>query len=237
MILCHPPDLEQPQGIERLWGQALDDAEVGADTSLLVLVAAERSQGAKYAMYLAAGRSLDAGVSDEFDIVLNGDEHVGLERVILWVNDVPAAGICAAILRHELEHACQCRTDPKALEVMNLAEEVVAHAKEGSGVIYNKIPSEVRANASGARFSRNLFGDEAIDALVEEFPEFGALLAESWSAALPVEGVVEAILKFIASLPDLCQRHGFVEVALGEELAARFRSLVELEESASADGA
>ena len=34
-------------------------------------------------------------------------------------------------------------------------------------------------------------------------------------------------VEFIATLPDLCRRHGYVEFALGPDLAARFRSLVE----------
>ncbi len=202
VILCNPRDLELPLDIGVFWMRALDDAEIDPDTSLLVLVAGERSQEGKYATYLDAGRSVDAGVSDDLDVVLNGETYVALQRVVLWVDNLPAAGVSAAILRHELEHARQCLADPKALDVMNLAGEVVAYALEQSGVLYNRIPSEVSANAAGARFARNLFGDEAIDALLEDLPEFRALLAESWSAVPPDDGIVDAILEFIALFPE-----------------------------------
>lgn len=87
-----------------------------------------------------------------------------LDRIV--VVDLPAARAGLGLLRHEIEHAVQCHEAFGAFQFIGIVECAVALAiqaalpptLDGSGAIYNSMPSELDANRESAALTRDEYG-------------------------------------------------------------------------------
>jgi len=207
----HPQQQALPAEIEEVWLATLADAEVDPDDALLYLVDGENGSTGHAARYLYQHRELHPeGEPEEIHQLLtemNNDDCIDAHRVVVF-KDRTIEGI-AALIRHELEHGRQYNAfGQKLVELGGLAEHVICERVAGlvgGGFLYQTIPLEMDANAAAAAFVRQRFGPERIDALLAAGDKDGAAF-RSLVGPPPLETLPERMIRFVATMPDLCQR-------------------------------
>jgi hypothetical protein len=145
---------------------------------------------------------------------MNDEECIDAYRIVVFT-DRTIEGIAAAI-RHELEHSMQREAHgQRLLELHGIAEAVICErvgGLPGGGFLYQVIPDEMDANAAAAVFVRTQFGAERIDELLRGGDTDGAAL-QSLVAPAPLGTLPERMVRFLATVPDLCakwaERQGF----------------------------
>lgn len=207
----HPRQQALPGEIEAIWLAALADADIDADDALLYLVEGEKGSNGYAARYLYRHRAVDP--EDEADEIrllideMNTRACIGAHRVVVFTDRRPEG--LAALIRHELEHGRQYeRFGQELMELYGLAEEVLAErvgGLPGGGFLYQVIPVELDANAAASQFSRSLFGPERIDALLRATDKDGAAF-RSLVGPPDLDTLPERMVRFFATMPDLCQR-------------------------------
>jgi hypothetical protein len=97
--------------------------------------------------------------------------------IAIWRAEHPIQ-VCVALLRHELEHACQIEVHGEGLlDLYDLTMQVLNESTEPkAGQFYHAVPMERDANEAASGYAREVFGDEVIDALVVGEPESAPML-------------------------------------------------------------
>jgi hypothetical protein len=207
----HPRQRELTPEIEEVWLASLADAEVDPDEALLYVLDGVKGSDGYGARYLY--RHLEIHPEEEAVEIqplldeMNADDCIDAYRVAIY-RERTLEGI-AALIRHELEHARQRDVHGQALmELGGMAEQVIAErvgGLAGGGFLYQVIPLEMDANAASSVFVRERFGAERIDELLrggdKDASAFRSLVGPPSIETLP-----ERMLRFFATVPDLCER-------------------------------
>jgi hypothetical protein len=144
---------------------------------------------------------LDQVLLDELNSTSSGCVYA--HRVLLWT-DRRLEG-SAALIRHELEHACQIEARPEVQQLHELAKDVIRLDRDNSGRLYQQVPSEADANAAAGAWVRSHFGSGRIDWLIEEGdPDAGAL--RSKEPPLDPTHLPERMVEFFVSNAEHCRR-------------------------------
>lgn len=191
-----------------LWALALDDAAIAHDLAVLFVFSGASLTGKLAASWVPGTTIDDPEEVEEFGYLVEDANSVvrDLHRVAIWPEGQPEE-VTAGLLRHELEHSRQfAKHGAVARDVFIDAIDALrqqAGDVEHAGVLYQHIPMERDANAAASRFARNIFGDDAVDALGDDER---ALLARRTDSADP-DTVVARMADFVNSGgPDLARR-------------------------------
>ncbi len=96
----------------------------------------------------------------------NSPEIRALHRVAIWPDERPHE-VCAALLRHELEHSRQYEVHGRIVRDLfwKALDMLTKHTGgvDGSGVLYQLIPMELDADAAASGFTRRVYGHAAVD--------------------------------------------------------------------------
>lgn len=130
--------------------------------------------------------------------------------VAIWRAEHPIQ-VCVALLRHELEHACQVDAHGEGLlDLYDLTMQVLNESTEPkAGQFYHAVPMERDANEAASCYARGVFGDEVIDALVVGEPESAPMLRR-YPEEAAVDSLPDRMIDFLAT-------HG----SAGDRYAAR----------------
>jgi hypothetical protein len=207
----HPRQRELPQDIEEVWLAALADAEMEPNDALLYVLDGEQGSNGYGARYLHRDLHIyPEGEAEEIHPLLdemNDETCIDGYRVVVF-RDRTLEGM-AALIRHELEHARQRDAHGQRLmELYNVAENVIAErvgGLAGGGFLYQVIPIEMDANAAAAVLARECFGAERIDELLRAGDKDAAAF-RSLVGPAPIETLPERMIRFFATIPDLCDR-------------------------------
>jgi hypothetical protein len=214
----HPRQRPLEPEIEEVWLAALADAGIDADEALLYPLEGRQSESGYGARYLA--RHLELRSEDDWPELeplleeMNADECIDAYRIVVFTERTIEG--TAAALRHELEHSLQREAHgQQLLELHGVAEAVISErvgGLPGGGFLYQVIPDEMDANAAAARFVRAHFGADRIDELLGTGDSDGAAF-RSLVGPAPRETLPERMIRFLATVPDLCvkwaERQGF----------------------------
>lgn len=187
-----------------LWHLALDDAGVDAGDAILIPIDCAEVEGNGYTgkTWLRGSRINDPAdllaLAAAFDLA-NSTEQRHLARVAVCTNR-SSAGLLAA-MRHELEHSLQLsEIGGRLQELHGEAFDVLvqtAGGLPGSNELYNRIPMEADANGAGSRLARRVFGNSAVDRVVERADADIALLSRQ-PPPQPIETLPARMVQFIA---------------------------------------
>lgn len=193
------------------WNAALADAELDqAAVALWAFDSASSSRGVN-AVYYAPGVMVDdtgddpclGSVRGALDLPANRNRH----RVCLWTG-VPRP-LVSARMRHELEHARQCRKHGSALWwlaelVGDVLAEVVGDAP-GGAALYNATPIEIDASAAASRYVAQRYGDAVTRDLLDS--KHAATDGPNLRPQLdpgPIETLPTRTLAFLWAFPEAC---------------------------------
>jgi hypothetical protein len=208
----HPRQRKLPPEIEELWLEALADADLNPDDALLYLLDGEKSSHGNAGRYLHRHLRIDPeNEAPEIGPILdeaNHDDCIDQHRIVVFT-DRTIEGI-AALIRHELEHARQYEAQGQPLsELGGVAEQVIRERVGdlvGGGFLYQVIPIEMDANAAAALFVRTHFGADRIDKLLAQNDKDGSGF-RSLVGPPPIETLPERMIRFLATMPDLCESY------------------------------
>lgn len=209
----HPRQGELPPEIEEVWLAALADAEIHPDEALLYVLDGEQGSNGYSARYLHRGLHIYLdGEAEEIHpllVEINDDACIDAYRVVVF-RDRTLDGI-AALIRHEFEHARQRDVHGQQLmQLYDIAENVIAErvgGLVGGGFLYQVIPVEMDANAAAAVFVRERFGAQRIEELLHMGDKDGSVF-RSLVGPATIETLPERMIRFFATIPDLCERCG-----------------------------
>lgn len=188
--------------IKRLWILACEDAALDVDSVLLFPFRGEISPdgfgpGKCWPVHEFVNDGEIPDSADE-DLRTNMPSIREFDRVAVWT-DRSEEGI-AGLMRHELEHVRQFAhhrkhiSDSSLNDMYHVALRLVSSSCGG----YQLIPMEQDANAAGAMFVRELYGDALIDELIENGHTDRAVF-RSKVGPQPLAGLHERMEFFIAS--------------------------------------
>jgi hypothetical protein len=207
----HPCQRPLPRAIEEVWLAALADAAIDPNDALLYVIDGEEGSKGYAARFLFRHREVRP--EDEQDEVhpllaeMNGDDCIDAYRV--YVFESRSLEGAAALVRHELEHARQYdRFGQDLMDLYELAGDVIGErvvGLRGGAFLYQVIPVEFDANAAAAAFVRRRFGADRINALLDDGDKDGAAF-RSLVGPPDLNTLPERMLRFFATVPDLCQR-------------------------------
>jgi hypothetical protein len=207
----HPRQRELPPEIGETRLAGLADAEIDPDEALLYVLGGEKGSNGYGARYLHRHLHIDPeGETVEIHPFLdemNHEDCIDTYRTVVFT-DRTIEGI-AALIRHELEHARQREVHgQRVMELYGIAEHVIAErvgGLAGGGFLYQVIPVEMDANAAAAVFVRDQFDGDRIDELLrvgdKDSSAFRSLVGPP-----PIETLPERMIRFFATIPDLCDR-------------------------------
>lgn len=208
----HPQQHELTQEIEGVWLAALAHAEVEPNTALLYTLAGANGDefGAKY-LYRGMRIHAEAEPAAIHPLLndMNSEACIDAYRVVVFT-DRTIEGI-AALIRHELEHAKQREAHGQRLMgLYSLACDVIAErvgGLTGGAFLYQVIPVEMDANAAAAAFVRGAFTQRRIDQLLAAGDSDGSAF-RSLVGAPDIDTLPERMVRFFATIPDLCELYG-----------------------------
>lgn len=222
----HPCQPQLPSDIENEWEAAKQDV-VGLkrDVVLLLRPGSECETMRYRACWFHPRRKAEPVVPDAVLDALNDRENgcINTHRILLWADNRPIE-MNAALLRHELQHALQYESAENLPKLHELAEGVIRMDDLNFGRLYNQMPMERDANHAASEFVRGRFDSKAIDALADN-SDYQALLRSS--AASKLSSLPDAIVKYLADLPDLCREYA-ANGNGGDDLDATFEDFLSL---------
>ncbi|MGI9658425.1 MAG: hypothetical protein ACR2OD_05910, partial [Gaiellaceae bacterium] len=163
------------------------------------------------AVYYAAGLLVEESTTDPSLIALvtelNHPSNRSKDRFCIWT-DVPVP-LIAARMRHELEHARQCRAHSVALWALtDLVGDVLAETvgeSPGGAALYNASPVELDASAAAAWFVRRRYGDDiAMELLDSAHAEADGPNLRLHLGPGPLETLPARMLAFLWQFPAAC---------------------------------
>lgn len=207
----HPRQQQLPPAIEEVWLAALVDAGLDSREALLYVLDGDKDSngygGRHFHRYVEADRQGEAVELHPLLDELNHDECIDSHRVVVF-RDRTIEGV-AALIRHELEHGRQQDVHgPRLMKLYGIALSVISErvgGLPGAGFLYQVIPLELDANAAAATFVRGRYGAAAIDELLRDGDGDGAAF-RSLVGPPPIDTLPERMVRFFATMPDLCDR-------------------------------
>lgn len=190
--------------LEAVWKAALDHARVAHDRAFLIPLAGDQSGdgcgGKCWEPVLGLEREdVPAGAWPWLDDLNRDDVRTGY-RVALWTDRTIEGQ--AALLRHELEHGHQLAAGIGDLAGLHGLAEAILIGVPDSGRLYQRVPMEADANAAGAQFARQHYGDKLIDRLVREGHPDSAAFRRAVPG--PIETLHDRMIDFFVDRADLC---------------------------------
>jgi hypothetical protein len=190
---------------------ALAHAGIDAGDALLYPLEGSQSKSGYSARSLARHLELQPEAEwpelEPFLDEMNHDECIDNYRIVVFTERTIEG--TAALLRHELEHSLQRDVHGQPiLELHGVAEGVIGERVRGlcgGGFLYQAIPDEMDANAAAATFVRGHFGAGRIDDLLSAGDGDGSAFRSLVDAA-PPQTLPDRMIRFLASVPDLCEK-------------------------------
>jgi hypothetical protein len=154
---------------KELWTWALDDAAVLADRAVLFVFQGRSATGNQASSWVPGTKINGHDELQDFGKhihLANSPEIRVLHRVAIWPEERPHE-VCAALLRHELEHSRQYEMHGRIVRDLfwKALDMLRKHAAGvyGAGVLYQHIPMELDADAAASGFTRTVYGHAAVD--------------------------------------------------------------------------
>jgi hypothetical protein len=207
----HPRQHSLPPAIEALWLAALADAAIDPHEALLFVLDGDKDSndfgGRHFHRHLQIYPEAEAIEIHPLLDELNDDECIDSHRIVVFTQrTIEGVG---ALIRHELEHARQQDVHgPRLMKLYGIAVDVISqrvHGLPGGAFLYQVIPLEMDANAAAATFVRGHFGTARIDELLRAGDGDGSAF-RSLVSPPPIDGLPERMVRFFATMPDLCDR-------------------------------